>query len=59
MAFDSGRGEPVGGPFEITPFSVAQGNIDTSHPWWSTISVSGSRVAVPLHSRTGGIWLTH
>jgi Tol biopolymer transport system component len=57
VAFDTKRGEPVGSPFEITPFSVAQPNIDTSGLWWSMMSVAGSRVAVPLQSRTGGIWL--
>jgi hypothetical protein len=26
---------------------------------WSSLSVAGSRVAVPLQYRTGGIWLLH
>jgi hypothetical protein len=59
VAFDSGRGQPVGGPFEMAPFSVPKGtgSIDMLDLGYSSLSVAGSRVAVPLQSRTGGIWL--
>ena len=59
IAFDSRRGTPVGVPFEIAPFSIARGtgSIDTSDLGFSTLSVAGSRVAVLLQARAGGIWL--
>jgi Tol biopolymer transport system component len=57
VAFDPGRGQPVGAAFEITPFSIAEGSIDVGDLGWSTLSVAGQRIVVPLQSRTGGIWL--
>ena len=57
VAFDPERGEPIGPPFEITPFSIVQGSIDVGDLGWSSLSVAGQRIVVPLQSRTGGIWL--
>jgi Tol biopolymer transport system component/DNA-binding winged helix-turn-helix (wHTH) protein len=57
VGFDPERGQPIGSPFEITPFSIVQGSIDLSDLAWSTLSVAGSRIVVPLQARTGGIWL--
>jgi dipeptidyl aminopeptidase/acylaminoacyl peptidase len=57
IGFDTARGVAAGDPFEITPFTTAQGSIDLDDLGWSTLSVAGSRVVVPLQSRTGGIWV--
>jgi Tol biopolymer transport system component len=57
IAFDTARGVADGTAFEITPFSAAQGGIDMDDLGWSSLSVAGSRAAVPLQYQTGGIWL--
>jgi Tol biopolymer transport system component/DNA-binding winged helix-turn-helix (wHTH) protein len=59
IRFDTARGVSDGAAFEITPFTTAQGGIDTDDLGWSSLSVAGSRVAVPLQYLTGGIWLLH
>ena len=59
IGFDTARGVAVGAAFEITRFTAVQGGIDMDDLGWSTLSVAGSRVAVPLQYRTGGIWLLH
>jgi Tol biopolymer transport system component len=59
IGFDTDRGVAEGAAFEIAPFTIAQGNIDLDDLGWSSLSVAGSRVAMPLQYRTGGIWLLH
>jgi Tol biopolymer transport system component len=59
IGFDTAHGVADGAAFEIAPFTTFQGSIDLDELGWSTLSVAGSRVAVPLQYRTGGIWLLH
>jgi Tol biopolymer transport system component/DNA-binding winged helix-turn-helix (wHTH) protein len=59
IPFDTPRGVAAGAAFEIAPFTPAEGSIDLEDLGFSTLSVAGSRVAVPLQYRTGGIWLLH
>ena len=59
VPFDSRGGQPVGSPFEVAAFSVPQGigSIDLDDLAYTSLSIAGSRVAVPLQARAGGIWL--
>jgi Tol biopolymer transport system component/DNA-binding winged helix-turn-helix (wHTH) protein len=59
IGFDTARGVADGPAFEVTSFTTVQGGIDMDDLGFSTLSVAGSRVAVPLQYRTGGIWLLH
>jgi Tol biopolymer transport system component/DNA-binding winged helix-turn-helix (wHTH) protein len=57
VAFDSSHGKAIGSPFKIAPFSVPHGSTDLGDLAMSSISVAASRVAVPVPSRIGAIWL--
>ena len=57
IGFDPERGAANGPAFEVSPFSPAQGSIDLEDLGFTSLSVAGRRLALPLQLRTGGIWL--
>ena len=58
MGFDPALGTSIGAPIQLTHYSGTQGTIGEGiRTGPSDISIGGSRIAVPIQSVTGAIWI--